>query len=77
MREAARLPRAVAGLVHAVRYEGDHPGLPWIVIDFRDQAHYRVRPGRDARSLVVLVETGRGGHGETSPSPDAHGDSVD
>ena len=77
MRETARLPRVVTGLVHAVRYEGDHPGLPWIVIDFRDQARYRVRPGRDARSLVILVETGQGGHGGTSPLPAAHGDGDD
>ncbi len=56
MRESARVPESLGGLVHAVRYEGDHPGLPWIVVDFRGEAHYRVRPGRDARSLVILID---------------------
>jgi len=56
MREAARIPAAVASRIHAIRYEGDHPGLPWIVVDFRGPTHYRVRPGRDARSLLIRLD---------------------
>ncbi len=54
-RETIRLPIELREMVSEINYEGDRPGQPWIIINFNVSEKYEVRPGRDARSLLVLV----------------------
>ncbi len=57
-RESLRIPERLAAIVDDIRYEGDRPGHPWVVVDFHRPVRYDVRPGRDGRSLEIDVDDG-------------------